>query len=482
MGTSDKLTMQMLETEPHFAMIPRTLSPILPSKSRMERSLEFGSHSSDSGVGQDYSGRPAAVSEQIHSQTGVKLPVKHVTSSGTQHGSLLERYLVHSHSKCIACRDCGIFFSLDAFLAHSHDKHGRKRHRPQADFLELDTENPGSQQLRVWEEFLTTTGQKARPAGSSVSFAMDVGNRKGERFLDSSSRNQLSVERPANYPTDELSNHVSAPVSDFDKSVRDTVNASERLLRETSQYLHSSAEKLRHRRQKSLRNYQLRPTVLLPNNDVTNDSTSSAGHVQPVIKDTLASSQNSKRPNRKFLEKYLEKSKDSFQLLTDSLASKSASKSESSFGLDSRMNTEYPQQESLSMESEEIKRGVVKHGERGGGDADRQVVSRVSPRPISPDKTPHGKSIILQEHFDRNDPLFIVQTAQELLTLAAHKMQERQQNSPGGIDWQKRYEMEKDLNREKDKRIRELEGLLKEEQRKRQDIEVQLRAIRLQKL
>ncbi|XP_022105213.1 uncharacterized protein LOC110987088 isoform X2 [Acanthaster planci] len=478
MGTSDKLTIQMLETEPHFATIPRTISPILPSRSAMDRSLDYGSHSSDSGVRQDYI--RTVNGEQMHASTGIKLPVKHITSLGTQRGTLLVRYLTHRHSKCITCQDCGIFFSQDAFLAHSHDRHGRKRHRHQADILELDVENPSSQELRSWEEFLSKTGQKARTTESSLASAsLDLGIRKGDYNLEPSTGSQISAEKPTHRQTDEHVNKGHTLLSDFDKTVQDTVNASERLLKETSQYLHSSAEKLRHRRQRSLKNYQFHPASLpddLPSNPV-----SSTEHVQPIIKDASTSSQNPKRPHRKFLEKYFEKSRDSFQLLTDSMASRSTSKPDS-LGLEARTSTGGPQQESSMLGSGEIKRDVAEDGGKGGGDADRQAVDHISARPTSPGKTPLGKSIILQEHFDRNDPLFIVQTAQELLTLAAHKMQERQQKSPGGIDWQKRYEFEKERNREKDKRIRELEGLLEAEQRKRQDAEVQLRAIRLQNL
>lgn len=61
------------------------------------------------------------------------------------------------------------------------------------------------------------------------------------------------------------------------------------------------------------------------------------------------------------------------------------------------------------------------------------------------------------------DPLFIVQTAQELLDLAVHKMQQKEETSPGlcragGIDWQRKYEAERDLRIDKENRIRELEG------------------------
>ncbi|XP_071794707.1 uncharacterized protein [Asterias amurensis] len=462
MEAADRMSLVEIEG-PHFAGISRSLSPIQTLKVSADQLNDYWSHShsSDSGVGQDYSGRAAVMQPPQRSSMGCKLQVKHVTQLGTQCGLLVPKYHVHNHSKCIMCKDCGIFFSYDAFLGHSHDKHGRKRHRPQAPALELDEEHPNTEQIGMWQEFIFKIGQTA--GSKSV---VDGDNRKSSH----ADYHRVKV-RETNPSSNEENIHSGGTfLSDFDKNIQESVSASERLLRETSQYLHSSTEKLRHRRQKSLRNHQLLPKTLLQDDPL---STSASKHVQPVIKD-LHSGPSSRRANRKFLEKYLEKSRDSFQLLTDSMTM--SSKTDSlRVGEDSVLHPELdPIRDSSS--------GVGVEREihlGGGGDA---VQKATSPRPVSPGKTPQGKSKMLQEHFNRNDPLFIVQTAQELLNLAALKMQEKEQNSPGGIDWQKKYEAERELRKEQDKRIRELEGLYQEEMKRRQNAEVQLRAMRLQNL
>ena len=393
METPDRMSMLKIEGT-HFATNPRTLSLLQTSKSSVDQLNDYLSHSSDSGVGQDFSGMPASRQPNQISSVGLKLPVKHVTQLGTQRGLFVPKYHVHNHSKCIMCKDCGIFFSYDAFLGHSHDKHGRKRHRPQASSLELDDENPNTQQMKTWQEFLAKIGQKA--SMTNLKSASNEPDNRTREHVESSNVQRLIVKRPEAPLNDENASSGGTSLSDFDKNIQETVNASERLLRETSQYLHSSTEKLRHRRQKSLRSHQLRPQVLLQSDLNSMPSSSASEQVQPVIKDAPAIP-NAKRTNRRFLEKYLEKSRDSFQLLTDSMTMSSTS---DSLRVEDN-KTVHPQQDPMAVGGGDIRGGVAREAFLGGG-GDAETLSRTSPRPTSPGKSPRGKSIMLQEHFNRN--------------------------------------------------------------------------------
>lgn len=228
--------------------------------------------------------------EHLNMKTrGVQLPVKHTNQIGTQIGILLPKYHIHPQSKCIMCRDCGIFFSHDSFLRHLHDNIGR-RTDCQSSMLELGVDNPGVQQMKIWDDFVAKLkGEEAshkRPRTSSYdpsgvtnntslggsryrsasdSFtstqpiqprrpAMHYSPRTSMRGVQRSPPGTIGSQLPVNHSGNSPKRTVIAEagsISDLNKNIQNTVDASERLLRETSQYL-ASTEKSRHRRNRSI--------------------------------------------------------------------------------------------------------------------------------------------------------------------------------------------------------------------------------------
>lgn len=81
-----------------------------------------------------------------------KLPVYHRGPHGEQLGTLIVRHHAQKDSKCIQCRNCGIFFTVASFLKHCHDQYG-KRIQCNGVHLQLGLDRPTSQQREAWGTF-----------------------------------------------------------------------------------------------------------------------------------------------------------------------------------------------------------------------------------------------------------------------------------------------------------------------------------------
>ena len=215
---------------------------------------------------------------------GLQLPVKHTNQHGTQIGILLPKYHIHPQSKCIMCRDCGIFFSHDSFLRHFHDNIGRRKDC-QSTMLELGIDNPGVHQLKLWDDFLAKlrgesnkrprlssydpTAATTLPLSGSRSYAASdsyqtpqppQGHRPAMLYSPRTSMHTMTRSPPTTQPQppphpsaprDHTTIAAQGPVSEFNRNIQNAVDASERLLRETSHFL-ASTDKSRHRRNRSV--------------------------------------------------------------------------------------------------------------------------------------------------------------------------------------------------------------------------------------
>ena len=227
--------------------------------------------------------RPSSPSRQYRnpvSSGSSQLTVRHTSSKGTQEGVLFPKYQVDSTSKCIMCKDCGIFFSHDAFLHHLHDVYG-KRVECYGQFVELAVDAPNLEQLQLFQDFLAKLGvSQDRLLNNTGSY--DGSKSPGKHGTHSSS----SSFRP------------SSPVPNtWTNGIQETVLASEKLLKETSDYLKSSAKKMKHRRQRSFQMQGLPP--MLSEKEDNSLQTLPANSAVPIIK-----TNNSNPTSKKSLQKY----------------------------------------------------------------------------------------------------------------------------------------------------------------------------------
>ena len=250
------------------------------------------SHSYDSGIGsraqrtllQGIGSPGMRVSENANI---AQLPVRHTSLKGTQEGVLFPKYCLDVSSKCIMCKACGIFFSYDVFLCHLHDMYG-KRVECQGQQIELATAVPSKEQILAFQEFLVKFGQNQQ-----LGHMMESYQRLGSPMQNVKSK---FVPKPK-----------SPIVNKWTQDIQETVQASEKLLKETSEYLRTSATKLKHRRKNSLQLQELpfsskgevRVIKSSPTVEKRNDTV-------PIIK-----THNPHRSSKKSLQNYFSSSQSS---------------------------------------------------------------------------------------------------------------------------------------------------------------------------
>ncbi|XP_063955834.1 uncharacterized protein LOC129262462 [Lytechinus pictus] len=455
--------------------------------------------------------------EQLSLKTrGVQLPVKHTNEIGTQIGILLPKYHVHPQSKCIMCRDCGIFFSHGSFLRHLHDNIGR-RTDCQSSMLELGVDNPGVQQMKLWDDFLAKLkgeeGSHARPRTSSYDLNGVTSNvaLEGNHYRSSSdsfsSTQPIQPRRPAMHysprtsmrgvqrslPTTKGSQLVgpsgnsppnssseASSISDLNKNIQNTVDASERLLRETSQYL-ASTEKSRHRRNRSI-------TMDLHSKSEHPEGKSQASRSLFGSQSSHVAPHQQNRPREHSSKAILSPSGTQNENgNTDGIQTARFPQDSRIFaGGDLPSNTSNPDTRSTSqgnpssVNAMRVASSVLPQGEAG---------SRF--------RFPVLNGDLLEEQNqqnstkDKQDPLFILQTAQELLTLASHRIQILKDVAAGGNgvpkspgrddEFLKLYHEERSKRRKFEAQIQQLQESLQEEQKQRKELEIQLRALKLQR-
>ena len=217
-----------------------------------------------------------------------QLPVRHTSLKGTQEGVLFPKYCLDVSSKCIMCKACGIFFSYDVFLCHLHDMYG-KRVECQGQEIELAIDVPSKEQILAFQEFLVKFGQNQQ-----LGHMMELHQRSGSPMQNVKSK---FVPKPK-----------SPIVNKWTQDIQETVQASEKLLKETSEYLRTSATKLKHRRKNSLQLQEL-PFSTKGNDEGVIKSSPTAekrNDTVPIIK-----THNPHRSSKKSLQNYFSSSQTS---------------------------------------------------------------------------------------------------------------------------------------------------------------------------
>ena len=209
-----------------------------------------------------------------------QLPVRHTSTKGTQEGLLFPKYFTDTSSKCIMCKSCGIFFSHDIFLRHLHDAYG-KRVECYGQCIELSADVPNKDQILTFQEFLATLSK------------CQEGLHDTTRVL-----HQQTSGSPARNATSKSPSRLnSAPANTWTQDIQETVLASEKLLKETSDYLRTSARKMQHRRRNSIQLQELPFSTKDDNNSRTLPISDKANETLPVIKN-----QNQHRTSKKSLQ------------------------------------------------------------------------------------------------------------------------------------------------------------------------------------
>ncbi|XP_072166714.1 uncharacterized protein [Diadema setosum] len=459
---------------------------------------------------------------------GLQLPVKHTNQIGTQVGILLPKYHIHAQSKCIMCRDCGIFFSHDSFLRHLHDNIGRRR-ECQSTMLELGIENPGVQQMRLWEEFLSKLRGESikRPRTSSfdpgtATLGMPPSRNHSEGALNTHVAGQpsqsqhpvthysprtsmYSVRRSpprahtpqSSYPSQSSPQRPpsteASSIVELNRNIQDTVDASERLLRETSHYL-ASTQKSRHRRNRSV-NLDLKPAPTPPvgSKPLASRSLFDSGPAAAQSHQPPASAQSDQlRPLALEPSDIASHPENDNGYSTDGISRDArtlAGGDPSTAGHNS----------GNSLRSQHRHFSDRPNGSRGLGNPPPVVKSEHPPQPDNTSQFPFPPSIIAPKtgydlkKYQKEDPLFILQTAQELLALASHRVQAMKEEgslgngmqtppSPGrDNEFLQLYHEERSKRRKYETQLQEMQDALKEEQRQRKELEIQLRALKLQR-
>ncbi|XP_033108807.1 uncharacterized protein LOC117110272 isoform X2 [Anneissia japonica] len=378
----------------------------------------YKSHSMDSGLSSiSISSKMSGVPESSSLTFNVQIPVKHYSASGTQAGSYYPKYQVYKESKCISCQDCSIFFSPSAFLKHCHDKKLGTRVECNATQLELATDNPGIHQKKLWEEF------QSKISGNG----MQIYGEK-DRILKSSpvsfrSSGKTYTDNRFHWKTNGSSNSLNG-------TIHNDVLASRRLLQSTQNIIQGSAEKARRR-------YDSRKDIMSSVSHLTDESLEFDVAKQPVIK--VSSSSVAQPSARKSLQKYLSDGKDfklgslklsDSSLLSDNMTSARFLDNEiSTYKLDDPRDDPSEKKAGQSFATSEQKLMSSYAGSHGDNKSDDNH---------------HGD-------LNKEDPLKILQTAQELLHLASASLQKQQSQSV--IDWEERYQSEKKLRRKVEQKL-----------------------------
>ncbi|XP_039252137.2 uncharacterized protein LOC120329552 [Styela clava] len=145
-----------------------------------------------------------------------KLPVFHRGSHGEQPGTLIVRHYVQKDSKCIQCRNCGIFFNTTSFLKHCHDQFG-KRTQCNSVQLQLGLDIPTSRQKDVWNKFqkklLVDTEPTIRPGSRAAKHIQGLENTYNSRNVTNEDYGRRVRRSSADIPATRKTN-IDAPAVD----------------------------------------------------------------------------------------------------------------------------------------------------------------------------------------------------------------------------------------------------------------------------
>ncbi|XP_006811555.2 uncharacterized protein LOC102803204 [Saccoglossus kowalevskii] len=350
-------------------------------------------------------------SDRLRRNMSQQLPVKHCSSKGTQLGVLLPKYHTRSESKCIRCKDCGIFFSPGAFLCHFHDEYGR-REECNANVIQLNIENPSSNQIQLWEDFQLRIRLKSPRKRSSV-------------FTDS----LFSKHRRQTTGSD----------SNLHKNlVAALLDSAESNLSMDDSALPRQPVIMKRERRPSAPGILVHKTV---NNTEPNENSSPLLLNRPVIMGSQ--NRSSFKTNKNTLQKYLPP-----RISTDSLK------------LNLRSHGSLRRTSSLNNITNENNDDLGKN-----------------PPSWLHENNKHSETSekVFQNASDKEDPVYILQTAQELISLAASKFERSTEITN---EWQERYENEKQQRIKSEERVKNLERLLHEERKQRESLENQIQALK----
>ncbi|XP_072038052.1 uncharacterized protein [Amphiura filiformis] len=474
----------------HSSMTSSSVSLPYQSSVRLSnpiRRRNIDAHSYDSGIGtitQRSILERARSPAQNDNASIAQLPVRHSSMKGTQDGLLFPKYFIDSTSKCIMCKACGIFFSHNVFLRHLHDAYGKKV-ECYGQFIELAIDVPNKEQILAFQGFLTKLGRSQEATGVVTELHQQKSG---------------SPARNANLQTP--SKPSQAPPNTWTQDIQETVLASEKLLKETSDYLRTSAKKMQHRRKNSIQLKEL--PILSKDGDAqrTHLVNDKPNETVPVIK-----TQNPHRTSKKSLQNLF--SSDQTSKKVDYKASLMSSNPKydlprSVIVKNSENTTSAIVNENIIISSDVHHDPAVTRHLRdslqvgslqsrpsdGSGDAKTSgdvVASRNGEGGDDGRMTTDELAMSRRSEFPpliqekKNDPVYILQTAQDLITLATQKIHQPQKQSIQDNDWYSRYQAEHTLRLKCEASIVELQGMLTAEQNQRRELEIQLRALRLQK-
>ncbi|XP_071964457.1 uncharacterized protein [Antedon mediterranea] len=406
----------------------------------------YKSHSMDSGLSSiSLSSRMSSAQEtSSHLSFNVQIPVKHTSAAGSQTGTYYPKYQVYKESKCISCKDCSIFFSPSAFLKHCHDHKLGTRIECNAINIELATDNPGVQQQKLWDEFqIQINGMGVQSHGER------------DRILTSNIPFKNSVKT---IPDNRFSWRENGSGDSLNGSIHSDVLASKRLLQSTQNLIQGSAEKAKRR-------FNSRKDIMTSVSDLSNGMLDIDGAKQPVIK--MYSTSSGQPPSaRKSLQKYLSNEKD-YKLGILKL-SDSSLPSDNKLLDNTRDTRHFDLRSSTNRTDSLVTSNTIQH--EGLLDYTAEECSFIDNH--------IEKHIDNHKQNDKEDPVKILQNAQELLQLASEKIQKQQSQSV--INWEERYEDEKKLRRKVEQKLNAVQDQLHLEQQRRQELEIELRALKLQ--
>ncbi|XP_070542517.1 uncharacterized protein [Ptychodera flava] len=377
---------------------------------------------------QEQKGDKVSPADRLRQSMSQQIPVKHCSSKGTQCGMLLPKYHTRGESKCIRCKDCGIFYTPASFLKHFHDQFGR-REDCDALVLQLNVENPTGKEIRLWEEFQLKISQKSprkRPAVFTDSLMLSKCRRQNN-IMDVSGIQE--EEEGKVFAEGEFSDGFNPPMTGI--TMDDSVLSR-----------HSGTP--RRERRPSAPGLLIRKAV-----STTDLDKASSFQNKPVIMGSQPKNSNP-RSKKNTLQKYLPLDMiDVTRMSTDPAK------------MNLRSQGSLRRSNSLSNISS-IANGTFSPVERNES---LQTSKGLHPADIQQ----------VLPNLDKEDPLYILQTAQELISLATNKL-----GNSGDSVWAEKLQQERTLRQQAEERVKHLERLLQEEKRRREILESEIRTYKTQ--